>query len=118
MPQWGLAMTEGMVAEWHVEEGATVAEGDDLLEIETSKITNVFEAPGAGVLRRRIVAEGETVPVQALLAVVAPPEVSDADIDAFIEPTTPNSRPAAAGGRRRRARTGIRRGRRAGGCVI
>jgi len=94
MPQWGLAMTEGMVAEWHVEEGATVAEGDDLLEIETSKITNVFEAPGAGVLRRRIVAAGETVPVQALLVVVALPEVADADIDAFIE--TYNAEFAAA----------------------
>jgi len=85
MPQWGLAMTEGMVTEWHVDEGATVAEGDELLEIETSKAINVFEAPGRGVLRRRLVAEGETVAVQALLAVVAPPEVSDADIDTFIE---------------------------------
>ncbi len=93
---WGVAMTEGMVAYWHVEAGATVAEGDELLEIETSKITNVFEAPGGGVLRRRLVGEGETVAVQALLAVVAPPEISDADIDAFIETYTAEFEAAAA----------------------
>lgn len=85
MPQWGLAMTEGTVAEWQTELGAKVEEGDELLEIETSKITNVFEAPGSGVLRRRLVEDGQTVPVQALLAIVAPDEVSDAEIDAFIE---------------------------------
>ncbi len=84
MPKWGLAMTEGMVAAWHVEEGSEIAAGDEILDIETTKITNAFEAPGAGVLRRQVVAEGETVPVGALLAVVAGADVTDADIDAFI----------------------------------
>ncbi len=96
MPQWGLAMTEGTVAEWHVEEGAAVAEGDDLLEIETSKITNVFETPGGGIVRRRLVGEGETVAVQALLAVVAPADVPDADIDAFVESYNAEFEAAAA----------------------
>ncbi|MCG8692951.1 MAG: acetoin dehydrogenase dihydrolipoyllysine-residue acetyltransferase subunit [Minwuiales bacterium] len=84
MPKWGLAMTEGMVAAWHVEEGSEIAAGDEILDIETTKITNAFEAPAAGVLRRQVVAEGETVPVGALLAVVAGADLSDADIDAFI----------------------------------
>jgi pyruvate dehydrogenase E2 component (dihydrolipoamide acetyltransferase) len=84
MPKWGLAMTEGMVAEWHVGEGEEVKGGQEICDIETSKITNAFESPASGPLRRRVVGEGETVPVGALLAVVAPPEVSDADIDAFV----------------------------------
>jgi len=58
MPKWGLAMDEGMVAAWQVEEGAEVAAGDEIVEIETTKITNVFESPAAGVLRRRVVNEG------------------------------------------------------------
>jgi pyruvate dehydrogenase E2 component (dihydrolipoamide acetyltransferase) len=84
MPKWGLAMQEGMVARWLVEEGATINAGDEILDIETSKIANVFESPVAGPLRRRLVGEGETVPVGALLGVVADSSVSDADLDAFV----------------------------------
>jgi pyruvate dehydrogenase E2 component (dihydrolipoamide acetyltransferase) len=84
MPKWGLAMTEGKVNAWLVAEGATVAVGDEILEIETSKITNVFESPVAGILRRRVAGEGDTLPVGALLGVVADPVVADAELDAFV----------------------------------
>lgn len=85
MPKWGLAMTEGKVNSWLVAEGANVNAGDEIMEIETSKITNVFESPVSGVLRRRVAGEGETLPVGALLGVVADAGVPDADIDAFVE---------------------------------
>ena len=85
MPKWGLSMTEGMVAKWNAEEGSTIHKGDELVEIETTKITNVYESPVSGVLRRKIVCEGETVPVQALLAVVANLDTLETDIDDFIE---------------------------------
>ena len=84
MPKWGLAMQEGMVAKWLVEEGAPIKSGDEILDIETSKIANVFESPVAGPLRRRLVGEGETVPVGALLGVVADSSVSDSELDAFV----------------------------------
>lgn len=84
MPKWGLAMTEGKVNAWLVAEGAAIAQGDEILEIETSKITNVFESPVTGKLRRRVAAEGETLPVGALLGVVADDGVDDAAIDAFV----------------------------------
>ena len=84
MPKWGLAMQEGMVAKWLVEAGAEIKAGDEILDIETSKIANVFESPVAGPLRRILVAEGETVPVGALLGVVADASVPDADLDAFV----------------------------------
>ena len=85
MPKWGLAMQEGMIAAWHVEEGASIAKGQEIMDIETSKIANVFESLGTGTLRRRLVDAGETVPVGALLGVLAEPAVPDAEIDAFVD---------------------------------
>ena len=84
MPKWGLAMQEGMVAKWHVAEGDTIKKGQEIVDIETSKIANVFESPVDGTLRRLVVGEGETVPVAYLIAAVAPASVSDADVDAFV----------------------------------
>jgi len=85
MPKWGLAMEEGMVVAWLAAEGSSLEAGQDLLEIETTKITNVYESPVAGTLRRSIVAEGETVPVGALLGLVAEAAVPDEDLDAFVD---------------------------------
>ena len=96
MPKWGLAMAEGMVVAWHVAEGSGFAAGDDLLDIETTKITNAFEAPVAGTLRRCVVAEGETVPVGALLAVIADGAVPEPEIDAFVADFAANFDAAAA----------------------
>lgn len=84
MPKWGLSMTEGLVNTWLADEGETVAKTQDLVEIETTKINNVFESPIAGTLRRRVASEGETLPVGALLAVFADESVPDADIEAFV----------------------------------
>ena len=52
MPKWGLTMTEGTVVGWLKAQGQSFKAGEELLEIETTKITNVFEAPEAGTLRR------------------------------------------------------------------
>src|SRR5262249_61691620 len=71
MPKWGLTMTEGKVVGWLKEQGQIFSEGEELLEIETTKITNVVEAPAGGVLRRFLAFGGASVPGGALLAVVA-----------------------------------------------
>ena len=63
-------MTEGKVVQWLVSEGDQVDKAQDLLEIETTKITNVHESTKSGVLRRQVVKLDEDVPVGALLAVV------------------------------------------------
>lgn len=102
MPKWGLSMIEGKIVEWHKAEGAVVKEGDDLVDVETSKITNVAEAPAAGILRRIVAKPDETLPVGALMAVVADAAVSDAEIDAFVTDYqsrfVPESEDAAGGG--------------------
>lgn len=84
MPKWGLAMTEGRISSWLKQPGAELVEGEPLVEIETSKITNVFEAPFGGRLARIVVAPDEIAPVGALIAVVAASDVSEAAIDACI----------------------------------
>jgi pyruvate dehydrogenase E2 component (dihydrolipoamide acetyltransferase) len=84
MPKWGLTMTEGKVLGWLKHEGDAVAASDELLEIETSKITNVMEAGDSGVLRRVAAAEGAILPIGGLLAVLAPGDTPEADIDAFV----------------------------------
>ena len=84
MPKWGLSMQEGTVGPWSVQEGATIAEGDELVDVETSKIVNTFEAPFAGHLRRIVGREGETLPVGALLAVFGPADAAEEEIDAFV----------------------------------
>ncbi|MFT9330979.1 acetoin dehydrogenase dihydrolipoyllysine-residue acetyltransferase subunit [Acetobacter persici] len=84
MPKFGLAMTEGKLASWTVSVGDTVREGDEVADIETSKITSGYESPASGVLRRQVAQAGETLPVGALLGVVADAEASDAEIEAFI----------------------------------
>jgi pyruvate dehydrogenase E2 component (dihydrolipoamide acetyltransferase) len=84
MPKFGLAMTEGKVASWAIPEGARIAQGDELADIETTKITNAYESPVGGVLRRHVAPEQVDLPVGALIAVVADEAVPDAEIDAFI----------------------------------
>jgi pyruvate dehydrogenase E2 component (dihydrolipoamide acetyltransferase) len=84
MPKWGLTMTEGKVLGWLKTEGDSYRAGEELLEIETTKITNVVEASEPGTLRRIVAAAGMTLPVGALLAVSAPASVPDGEIDAFV----------------------------------
>jgi pyruvate dehydrogenase E2 component (dihydrolipoamide acetyltransferase) len=84
MPKWGLEMKEGTITAWLVDVGAVIAVGTPLMEVETDKISNAVEAPDPGVLRRKVAQEGQTLPVKALLGVMADADVSEAEIDAYI----------------------------------
>ena len=84
MPKWGLSMSEGKLTGWLKQPGEQIAVGDELLEVETDKISNVVEAGDAGILRRAV-AEPQTVyPVKALLGVLADEDVPESEIDAFV----------------------------------
>lgn len=85
MPKWGLAMQEGALTDWHIAEGDTIAPGQEICDIETSKIANALEATISGTVKRLVAKPGDTLPVGALLAVVVAGDASDADIDAFVK---------------------------------
>src|SRR5437879_3448378 len=84
MPTWGLSMEEGTIVTWLIEEGAAVTPGLELVEIETTKITNVLEAEAAGILRRQVAKPGEVQACGNLIGVLAAADVAGAEIDAFI----------------------------------
>ena len=65
-------MTEGTVATWLKKVGDAVAEGDILAEIETDKATMEFESFNAGTLLYIGIQEGNTAPVDSLLAIIGP----------------------------------------------
>lgn len=70
MPQLGLTMEEGTVTEWLKREGDEVRAGESIAEITTDKITNEISSEWDGVLLKIVVPEGETVPVQSVLAYI------------------------------------------------
>ena len=85
MPKWGLAMKEGKVGEWLTEEGFEITTGEEVLEVETDKITSAVETPHKGILRRKVASSGEVLPVGSLLAVIAESSIPQEMIDNFIE---------------------------------
>jgi pyruvate/2-oxoglutarate dehydrogenase complex dihydrolipoamide acyltransferase (E2) component len=66
LPKIGFSMTEGVLAEWLVADGATVTEGQPIFSLESDKSTNEVEAPAAGVIK--ITGKpGETYEVGAII---------------------------------------------------
>ncbi|MGF6770176.1 pyruvate dehydrogenase E2 component (dihydrolipoamide acetyltransferase) [Paraburkholderia sp. GAS199] len=96
MPKWGLSMEQGQVNGWLKAIGDKVSKGDEVLDVETDKISSGVECAFEGTLRRQIAQEGDTLPVGALLAVVADPDTPDAEIDAAVEAFQRDFVPAAA----------------------
>ncbi len=72
MPRLSDTMTEGTVASWLKKEGDKVEEGDILAEIETDKATMEFESFYSGTLLKIGIGEGESAPVDAVLAIIGP----------------------------------------------
>ncbi len=97
MPKWGMAMASGTVVEWLVEAGASVAKGDEILEIETDKTIVAMEAPGDGKLSRQVAQPGDELPVGALLGVLTEGEADEAEIDVFVNKFCSHFIPQEAG---------------------
>jgi pyruvate dehydrogenase E2 component (dihydrolipoamide acetyltransferase) len=87
MPQMGESIFEGTVTKWLKKPGDQVARDEPLFEISTDKVDAEIPAPVAGVLKEIKVSEGQTVPVQTVVAVI------EADGSASA-PETPAKAPA------------------------
>jgi pyruvate dehydrogenase E2 component (dihydrolipoamide acetyltransferase) len=85
IPKWGMTMTEGTVVQWLAKEGDKVSRGQELLEVESTKVNNVVESTAEGVLKRIVLKEGEAAPVGALIGVIADDSATEEDINALIE---------------------------------
>jgi len=94
MPKWGLTMEEGTISSWLVEEGEEIKKGDEIVEIETDKISQAVESTVAGVMRRIIGEEDEVYPVQTLIAIIADEDVSDEAINAYLAQRSDRAAPA------------------------
>ena len=66
-PKIGFSMNEGLLAEWLVEDGAQVSEGQPLYALESDKSTNEVESPATGKIRI-LGTIGETYEVGAVIA--------------------------------------------------
>ena len=74
MPQMGADMVEGTILKWLKHEGDPVERGEIIAEIETDKANVEIEAFEAGTFRATLAAEGDTIPVGQIIAIIASPE--------------------------------------------
>ena len=74
-------MEEGRLVKWLKNEGDAVKSGEALAEVETDKAIMELVARGDGVLRKRLIGEGDTAPVGTLAGVIA---TADENIDALV----------------------------------
>jgi len=58
LPKLGFSMDEGTLAEWLVQDGAQVQQGQPLYSLESDKSINEIEAPASGILRIKAAAQG------------------------------------------------------------
>ncbi len=70
LPQLGETVTEGTITKWFKKVGDSVALDEPLFEVSTDKVDTEVPSPISGVLTEIRVAEGDTVPVGTVIAVV------------------------------------------------
>src|SRR3954469_23324229 len=85
MPKLSPTMEEGQLSRWLKKEGDKVSVGEGLAEIDTDKATMEAQALAEGVLRKVLVAEGETVPLGTIIAIIGG---ADEDISGLLSEAT------------------------------
>ena len=91
MPQMGESIAEGTVSRWIKKVGDTVERDEPLLEISTDKVDAEIPSPAAGTLIEILVQEGQTVPVNSVVARLA----AEGDATASAPAAAPAEAPAA-----------------------
>ncbi|HEV3058860.1 MAG TPA: biotin/lipoyl-containing protein, partial [Vicinamibacterales bacterium] len=90
MPQMGESIAEGTIVRWIKKVGDQVDRDEPLFEISTDKVDAEIPSPAAGVVSEIRVKEGETVPVNSVVAVIG------AAGEAVAAPTAPAAVPPSA----------------------
>jgi len=98
MPQMGESIAEGTLSKWLKRLGDEVKRDEPLFEISTDKVDAEIPAPTAGVLAEIKVQEGQTVPVQTLVAVIETDKAAAAASPAAPPVAAAQRAPAAPGG--------------------
>src|SRR3981081_2842332 len=99
MPQMGESIAEGTIVRWIKKVGDKVDRDEPLFEISTDKVDAEIPSPAAGVVTEIRVNEGETVPVNSVVAVIGPasasasatPKQTAVSADKAAEPKAPAS---------------------------
>lgn len=98
MPQLGESITEGTVIRWNKKVGDTVARDEPLFEISTDKVDAEIPSPSAGIVAEIRVSEGETVPVDTVVALIEQPGGTAAEpVPEAASPGTPPPSPNEVG---------------------
>jgi pyruvate dehydrogenase E2 component (dihydrolipoamide acetyltransferase) len=104
MPQMGESIAEGTLSRWIKKVGEPVKRDEPIFEISTDKVDAEIPAPSAGVLTEILVQEGQTVPVQTVVAKIdteaaggaeKPAASAPAPAAAASAPSAPSPKPAA-----------------------
>ncbi|GGA71188.1 dihydrolipoamide acetyltransferase component of pyruvate dehydrogenase complex [Edaphobacter acidisoli] len=96
MPQMGESITEGTITKWLKKPGDSVERDEPLFEISTDKVDAEIPSPVAGTLKEIKIAEGATVQVNTIVAVIDGAGASSAPAAAAPAQTEPAAAPAAA----------------------
>ncbi|HEY0970568.1 MAG TPA: biotin/lipoyl-containing protein, partial [Gemmatimonadales bacterium] len=94
MPQMGESIAEGTLSRWLKKVGDEVKRDEPIFEISTDKVDAEIPSPAAGVLAEIIVTEGQTVPVQEIVARIETEK--GAAIDTPPAAPAPSAQPAPA----------------------
>src|SRR5579864_6626033 len=92
MPQMGESIFEGTITKWLKKPGVKIDRDEPLFEISTDKVDAEIPSPSAGVLKEIKVTEGQTVPIQTIVAVID----AAADGSAKVAAPAPKAEPQSA----------------------
>lgn len=87
MPQMGESIAEGTVAKWLKKVGEQVERDEPLFEISTDKVDAEIPSPAKGVLKEILVPEGQTVPINTVVAVMEESQPSTVSMEPAMKPS-------------------------------
>jgi pyruvate dehydrogenase E2 component (dihydrolipoamide acetyltransferase) len=92
MPQMGVSVSEGTVTRWCKKVGEHIEADETIVEISTDKVDTEIPSPATGIVREILANEGDTVPVNTRIAVIATGDgAAEAPADPAPAPATSNA---------------------------